>query len=179
MRDLPDTSHISSGIIEITAGTQWNNITGTWNAGSGAWGSTNYGNVSENLVFADVTNTKLYRDNHGNTKDGTNMTSYIERSGYDLGDPSIIKYVSAVYPELEVSGNNEVKVYVGHQMATEEAITWDNGTDFNPNTQSKVSCRSTGKYFAVKFESTGDFDWKLNGLAFDVKPRGKRGSRAY
>ena len=179
IRDLPETSHIKSGIIEITAGTTWNNITGSWNAGSGAWGSTNYGNVSENLVFADVTNTKLYRDNHGNTKDGTNMTSYIERSGYDLGDPSIIKYVSAVYPELEVSGNNEVKVYVGHQMATEEAITWDNGTDFNPNTQSKVSCRSTGKYFAVKFESTGDFDWKLNGLAFDVKPRGKRGSRAY
>ena len=179
IRDLPETSHIKSGIIEITAGTTWNNITGSWNAGSGAWGSTNYGNVSENLVFADVTNTKLYRDNHGNTKDGTNMISYIERSGYDLGDPSIIKYVSAVYPELEVSGNNEVKVYVGHQMATEEAITWDNGTDFNPNTQSKVSCRSTGKYFAVKFESTGDFDWKLNGLAFDVKPRGKRGSRAY
>jgi len=179
MRDLPDTSHISAGIIEITAGTQWDNITGSWNAGSGAWGSTNYGNVSENLVFADVTNTKLFRDNHGNTEDGTNMTSYIERTGYDLGDPSIIKYVSAVYPELEVSGNNEVKVYVGHQMATEEAITWDNGTDFNPNEQSKVSCRSTGKYFGVKFESTGDFDWKLNGLAFDVKPRGKRGSRAY
>ena len=179
IRDLPDTSHIKSGIIEITAGTTWDNITGTWDTGSGAWGSTNYGNVSENLVFADVTNTKLFRDNHGNTKDGTNMTSYIERTGYDLGDPSIIKYVSAVYPELEVSGDNEIKVYVGHQMATEQAITWDNGTDFNPNDQSKVSCRATGKYFAVKFESTGDFDWKLNGLAFDVKPRGKRGSRAY
>ena len=179
MRDLPATSHITAGIIEIVAGTQWDNITETWNAGSGAWGSTNYGNVSENLVFADVTNTKLFRDNSGNTKDGTNMTSYIERTGYDLGDPSIIKYVSAVYPELEVSGDNKIKVYVGHQMATEQAITWDNGTDFNPNDQSKVSCRATGKYFAVKFESTGDFDWKLNGLAFDVKPRGKRGSRAY
>ena len=179
MRDLPATSHITAGIIEIVAGTQWDNITGTWNAGSGAWGSTNYGNIAENLVFADVTNTKLFRDNSGNTKDGTNMISYIERTGYDLGDPSIIKYVSAVYPELEVSGDNKIKVYVGHQMATEQAITWDNGTDFNPDDQSKVSCRATGKYFAVKFESTGDFDWKLNGLAFDVKPRGKRGSRAY
>tara|TARA_R110002051_G_scaffold260371_1_gene320175 strand:- start:455 stop:2314 length:1860 start_codon:yes stop_codon:yes gene_type:complete len=179
MRDLPTTSHITSGIVEITAGTTWNNIVGNWNGGSGSWGSTNYANVSENLVFADITNTKLFRDNHGNTKDGTNMTSYIERTGYDLGDPSMIKYVSAVYPELEVSGDNVIKVYVGHQMATERAITWDNGTDFNPNTQSKVSCRATGKYFAVKFESSGDFDWKLNGLAFDVKPRGKRGGRSY
>ena len=179
MRDLPTASHITSGIVQITAGTTWNNITGTWNSGSGAWGSTNYANVSENLVFADVTNTKLFRDNSGNTKDGANMTSYIERSGYDLGDPSMVKYVRAVYPELEVSGDNKIKVYLGHQMATEQAITWDNGTEFNPNTQSKVSCTATGKYFAIKFESTGDFDWKLNGLAFDVSERGKRGSRSY
>ncbi len=179
MRDLPTASHITSGIVQITAGTTWNNITGTWNSGSGAWGSTNYANVSENLVFADVTNTKLFRDNSGNTKDGANMTSYIERSGYDLGDPSMVKYVRAVYPELEVSGDNKIKVYLGHQMATEQAITWDNGTEFNPNTQSKVSCTATGKYFAIKFESTGDFDWKLNGLAFDVSQRGKRGSRSY
>ena len=254
IRDLPEASHIKSGIIEITAGTTWNNITGSWNAGSGAWGSTNYGNVSENLVFAEpgvaasitgatkanpvvitaashglsdgdviaisgvggmvelngntytvagaTTNTfqlsgingtgyttytsggqvarpKLYRDNHGNTKDGTNMTSYIERTGYDLGDPSIVKYVSSVYPELEVSGSNSVNVYVGHQMSTEEAVTWEGPVLFNPNTQSKVSCRASGKYFGVKVESTGDFNWKLNGLAFDVKPRGKRGKRSY
>ena len=39
---------------------------------------------------------KLYRDDRGNQEDGTNMTSYIERTGYDLGDPSAQKFVSAV-----------------------------------------------------------------------------------
>jgi len=177
LRDLPDTSYVNAGIIEITAGATWNAATATWDTGSGAWGATNYDNVAENLVFADVTNTKIYRDNKGNTKDGTDMTSYIERTGYDLNDPASVKFVSAVYPQLEVSGSNSVNVYIGHQMSTEEGVTWEGPVLFNPNTQSKVSCRITGKYFGVKFESTGDFDWKLHGLAFEVRPRGTRGSR--
>ena len=107
------------------------------------------------------------------------MTSYIERSGYDLDNPSEVKFVSAVYPEMEVSGNNSVNFYVGHQMATEGAITWEGPILFNPNDQSKVSCRVTGKLFGVKIESAGDFDWKLHSLAFEVQPRGKRGIRSY
>ena len=177
LRDLPATSHINSGIVEITTGLTWATISGSWNVGSGAWGSTNYDNVAEHLVFADVTNTKIYRDDEGNTEDGTNMTSYIQRSGYDMNDPSSVKFVSAVYPQVSVSGDNSVDVYVGHQMSTEQGITWEGPTSFNPNTQTKVSCRVTGKYFGVKIESSGDFDWKLHGLAFEVQPRGKRGGR--
>ena len=176
-RDVPDTSHINSGIVEITTGLTWATIVPTWDTGSGAWGSTNYDNVAEHLVFADVTNTKIYRDDEGNTKDGTNMTSYIQRTGYDMNDSAQVKFVSAVYPEIEVSGDNSVNVYVGHQMTTEDGVTWEGPTAFNPNTQSKVSCRVSGKYFGVKVESTGDFDWKLHGLAFEVQPRGRRGSR--
>ena len=127
---------------------------------------------------------KLYRDDRGNQEDGTNMTSYIERTGYDLGDPSSQKFVSAIWPKLEVSGNNTINVYIGTQMSTEEGITWNADTGgtpylFNPNTQSKVSCRATGKFFGVKFESTSDIDWKLHGIEFEVTPRGRRGSRAY
>ena len=107
------------------------------------------------------------------------MTSYVERSGYDLGDPQSVKFVSAVYPEMEASGAYPMKVYVGSQMSTEGAIDWGDGIDFNPDTQSKVSCRATGKYFGVRFESTTDMDWKLHSLAFEVKPQGKRGGRSY
>ena len=105
------------------------------------------------------------------------MTSFIERSGYDLGDPSSVKFVRAVYPQMEVSGNNSVNIYIGRQMSTEEGITWEGPLPFNPNTQSKVSCRVSGKYFGFKVESTTDVDWKLHGVAFDVQPSGARGSR--
>jgi len=178
-RDLPDTSHISSGIVEITTGATWNAATLTWNADSDPWGATNYDNVIKNIVFADVTNTKIYRDNKGNKKDTATMSAYIERSGYDLGDPQSVKFVSAVYPQLEVSGNNTVDIYIGRQMSTEEGITWEGPVAFNPNSQSKVSCRVSGKYFGIKVESDSDIDWKLHGLSFEVQKKGLRGSRAY
>jgi hypothetical protein len=178
-RDLPDTSHINSGIVEITAGATWDAASGTWDADSDPWGASNYDNVIKNIVFADVTNTKIFRDNKGNKKDTTTMSAYIERSGYDLGDPQSVKFVSAVYPQIEVSGNNTVNVYIGRQMSTEEGITWEGPTAFNPNSQSKVSCRISGKYFGIKVESDSDIDWKLHGLSFEVQKKGLRGSRAY
>jgi hypothetical protein len=258
-RDLPDTSHISSGIVEITAGAKWsawailndgsftastpanggsvtvdttttpdsgpaftstgtliiddeqitytgktsttftgitrgangttasahadnsmvNQYIETWDSESDPWGATNFDNVIKNIVFADVTNTKIYRDNKGNKKDTATMSAYIERSGYDLGDPQSVKFVSAVYPQIEVSGNNTVNVYIGRQMSTEEGITWEGPTAFNPNSQSKVSCRVSGKYFGIKVESDTDIDWKLHGLSFEVQKKGLRGSRAY
>jgi hypothetical protein len=127
---------------------------------------------------------KMYRDDRGHQEDGVNMTSYIERTGYDLGDPSSQKFISAVWPKIEVSGNNTINVYVGSQMSTEEGITWNPDTGgspylFNPNTQSKVSCRITGKLFGIKFESTSDIDWKVHGVEFEVVQRGNRGSRSY
>ena len=178
-RDLPDTSHISSGIVEITAGATWDAASLTWDADSDPWGSTNYDNVIKNIVFADVTNTKIYRDNKGNKEDTATMSAYIERTGYDLGDPQSVKFVSAVYPQIEVSGNNTVNVYIGKQMSTEGAITWEGPIAFNPNSQSKVSCRVSGKYFGVKVESDTDVDWKLHGLSFEVQQRGLRGIRSY
>jgi hypothetical protein len=258
-RDLPDTSHINSGIVEITAGAKWsawailndgsftastpadsgnvtvdttttpdagpaftstgtliiddeqitytgktsttftgitrgangttasahaddsmvNQYTETWDAESDPWGATNYDNVIKNIVFADVTNTKIFRDNKGNKKDTATMSAYIERTGYDLGDPQSVKFVSAVYPQLEVSGNNTVDVWVGRQMSTEDGITWEGPTAFNPDSQSKVSCRISGKYFGIKVESDTDIDWKLHGLSFEVQKKGLRGSRSY
>ena len=176
-RDLPDTSHINSGIVEITAGATWDASSSTWDAESDPWGATNYDNVIKNIVFADVTNTKIFRDNKGNKKDTATMTAYIERTGYDLGDSSSVKMVTSVWPEIEVSGNNSVNVYIGRQMSTEEGVTWEGPVAFNPNSQSKVSCRVSGKYFGVKVESDTDVDWKLHYVAFDVQQRGRRGSR--
>jgi len=179
-RDLPETSHISTGILAANPGGKlWSGSTKTWDEDSEAWGSSDYDTHLENLVFADVSNTKFYRDNAGNKEDTSNMTAYIERSGYDLGDPQTVKFVSAVYPQIEISGNNTVNVYIGRQMSTEEAITWEGPTTFNPNSQSKVSCRVSGKYFGVRVESDTDVDWRLHGLAFDVQQKGLRGSRAH
>jgi hypothetical protein len=136
------------------------------------------------LLFADPSNTKLYRDNSGNKEDTTLMTSYIERSGLTMNeqgqaDHANVKRISAIWPKMSISSDNYINVYLGTSMSTEEGITWNAPVTFNPNTQSKVSVRGTGKLYAVRFESTTDMDWELDGYSIDVRNIGQRGSRSY
>jgi len=134
--------------------------------------------------MASPTNTKLFRNETGNQEDTSDMNSYIQRTGLIMDeqgqpDQSIVKRISAVWPKMKVnpdSDSDTVNIYVGHQMSTEEAITWEGPYTFNPDTQSKVPVRVTGKYIGVKFESTTNTTWQLNGYSLDIKNAGNRGS---
>ena len=88
----------------------------------------------------------------------------------------MVKHVTAIWPKMSSSDDDDVNVYVGQQMSTEKAITWEGPYTFNPDTQSKVPVRVSGKYIGVKFESTGDQTWRLDGYSLDVKNAGNRGS---
>ena len=64
-------------------------------------------------------------------------------------------------------------------MSTEEAVSWEGPIQFNPDTQSKISCRASGKLYAIKIESYNNAGWRLEGLEFDIQNAGRRGSRTY
>ena len=164
----------------------WSADTSTWANNSLNWntaGASSFHNTAgKSLVMASATDTKMYRHETGNTEDGTNMTSYIERTGITVdesGQPNAttVKKVLSVWPKMSSSDANTVNVYVGAQMSTEESITWEGPYTFNPDSQSKVPVRVTGKYIGVKFESTGDQTWRLDGYSLDVQNAGIRGSR--
>ena len=123
---------------------------------------------------------RIFKDNSGNTEDGSNMTSYIARTGIALTqdgsyDQSQVKYVRAVWPRMQVSGSGgKVNVYVAKQMYPEDAVTWAGPYEFNPDEQSKVSCTVSGRYYGIKIESDTDVDWNLSGVGFEVEDAGSR-----
>ena len=185
IRDLPDLAHIGYGSVDDpNSFTTWAAAVPTWSSSLGTW-SQSWSQVENVLVMAGYTDTKLYRNNSGNREDTTDMTSYVQRTGLSTtaqGQPDqvVVKRIKAIYPKMEVSGSdNTVNVYVGTQMSTEEAVTWSSAYTFNPDTQSKVSVRASGKLYGVKFESTGDFDWRLDGYSIEIDDAGTRGSRSY
>jgi len=123
---------------------------------------------------------RIFKDNSGNTEDGSNMTSYVARTGIALTqdgsyDQSQVKYVRAVWPRMQVSGSGgKVNVYVAKQMFPEDAVTWAGPYEFNPDEQSKVSCTVSGRYYGIKIESDTDVDWNLSGVGFEVEDAGSR-----
>ncbi len=184
LRDIPDLGHIAYGTIEDeTSLTTWAAATPTWTTVTGHWAS-NWNTVENVLVFASPTNTKVYRDRVGYQADGVNMNSYIERIGYAMDeqnnpDQSSVKHIKAIWPKMTIDKSDTVDFYIGTQMSTEEAVSWEGPIQFNPDTQSKVSCRASGKLYGLRIESDNDSQWRLEGLEFEVQNSGRRGSRSY
>jgi hypothetical protein len=155
----------------------------TWTTAIGAW-AVSWDDVENVLLFADPVSTKLFRDGSGNKEDATDMVSYIERTGLTFTsqnqpDQSTVKRIKAIWPKMTIASTDTVNFYIGTQMSTEEAITWSSPITFNPDSQSKVSCRASGKLYGIKIESTGDTSWRLDGLEFELDDAGRRGSRSY
>jgi hypothetical protein len=184
-RDLPDLGFVGYGTqADPTSVASWNAATTTWTSEDKNWNeitaSSFISKEGKTLIMASASDTKLYRNGTGHTEDGTDMTSFIERTGLSMdaqGQPNhaMVKQVTSVWPKM--SGSSSVNVYVGAQMSTEEAVTWEGPYTFDPDTQSKVPVRVTGKYIGVKFESTGDQTWRLDGYSLDVQNAGIRGSK--
>ena len=186
-RDIPNLGFIGYGTqADPTSAASWNAASTTWTTEALNWNDITSSSFTskegKTLVMVSPTDTKLYRNNTGNTSDGTNMTSYIERTGLSMDEQNqpnqaMVKRVTSVWPKMSVSGSTTVNVYVGSQMSTEEDIAWEGPYTFDPDTQSKVPVRVTGKYIGVKFESTGDQTWRLDGYSLDVSNAGVRGSK--
>ena len=185
IKDIPDVAHMGYGNVgDPVLPSTWASAGAlTWSTITGPW-TMSYALQDKVLLFADPVNTKLYRDRSGNKKDTALMTSYVERTGLSLnaqGQPDFtgVKRISAIYPKMSINGTDSINVYLGVSMSSEETITWKDAVSFNPDTQSKVSVRGAGKYYAIKFESTSDMDWELDGYALEIDNAGNRGSRQY
>ena len=201
-RDLFEkTGHIKYGVAPVQSGVQWggdvpvgdevgpppmemstNYYTGEWDSSTDSWGTQSYDDTVEHLVWTDssVDANQLYRHESGNLILGSTMDTLIERTGIDLGDPSLVKYVSAVYPKMWTSSADATfNVWTAHQMNTEDDVTWEGPKVFNPDEMNKISVRTSGKFFGIRMESNGDFDWLLSGLEWETATSGRRGSRVY
>jgi len=181
LRDLPDVDFACEGTVPLTEGIPWDSPLNDpgWDTRLDRWGERDFSNIAMELVFTGYGDKKIYRSGSGNKNDDEMMHAIVERTGYDLGDPGSVKFVRAVWPKVSVFGDNEVDISVCSQMSPDDPITWEGPYKFNPNNQSKVSCRVTGKYFGVKVESNGDFTWRLHGYEFDMEQAGRRGIRNY
>ena len=191
-RDLPNITDAKLGVAAVRASTEqslsWDDIDPDpaipvvpWNSlTTMKWGTIMYDNVVTNLVMASPENIKLFRDRAGQLNDTDVMYAFVERTGIDLGDPSAVKQLRAVWPKIETGGKSiPMKVYTGYQMATDKPVAWEGPYTFDPDTQSKISVRATGKFLGIRFESQSDSSWTISGLELEYENSGRRGSRNY
>lgn len=168
-RALPSAPFISFGIVDDSGEVKTWADTGTWDTDTTTWDETNYNPTDRKMVMAA---TNIFQLDSTTQFDGTNFTANVQRDSLFFGDPETIKQVNGLW--IRSSGTGTLSISLGYQMNPDEAITWKSAQTFTVGTNKKIPYRISGRYISYKIESTGNADWKIHGIAFDVKPAGRR-----
>jgi len=169
-RTLQSAYHIGYGVINDSGESlTWDSDSDPWDSDSTTWNARTFNPSDRKMVMAA---TNIYQIDDTNQFSGASFTSSIERTSLFFGDPEMIKSVSALW--LRTTGSGTLSVTLGYQMNAGDAIAWGIAQSYTIGSDRKINTRITGRYISYKIESTGNDNWKLLGVAFDINPAGIR-----
>ncbi len=174
VRDLPvGTTYGTHGVVNPSDDLDWG-TSDTWAESEEAWDSRVFNPSQSRLLTSNKTSTKLYLMDTTNQFDSTNATSYIERTGLHFDKPSIVKLVTQVNLNFEKTGSGDIEVLVGSSNSPEGAVTWSAPEVVDPTTEagSKVDVMVSGKYLALRVQSSTKVGWKLHSYFMSITEMG-------
>lgn len=174
-------AHISPGNV-VTSSVTWDSEVGSWDSDPGVWGEGASNPAGRRVLLCDPLASKFFMGDSTNQFDAVNMISYIERVSLPIpvtpdGPPDMRtwKFVKNLYPRISGPTGSVVKVQLGKQLAPEAPVSWLPQRDFIIGTTRHIDVRVNAPLLAIRFESTGDIDWKLSGYEVEVTPGGRFG----
>lgn len=117
--------------------------------------------------------------------DGTPITVVLERLGLTLygrdrqgnwkEDAELVKHIKGLWPIFRGRKGTQIKIYVGAQDDPEDPVTWDGPFIYTiGQDESMIDPVVSGKYIAVRFESSGQPPWVLASYKLDITKVGAR-----
>jgi hypothetical protein len=199
-RDVPGIAHAAYGVVDenasdtwdqaqgrwFTESTTWSTETRTWDTSGTAWSADskpwNYRTFDGQLldvVYADPDATQIWVGDSSNTENSATMSASISRTGIAMIGPDKTdlysrKQIRAIYPHIEGTDGQVVKVRVGWQDRIDQTVTWSTYQDYTIGTTYKCDFNEDGRLMAVEFKSDSDMEWRLHGYQIDMEVSGDR-----
>lgn len=183
-RDLTDCLDIKSGIYDPAAvDDTWDSDNQPWDLDNSVWDERLYTANAYSQIGAFPTSTALRQFAFGSALGANGFTSRLERLGLSVigqnrdgtprNDPNVTKLVTEVYPLMRATNSMTMNVYVGAQDRPDGVVTWEGPYPFNPTTMEKIDCFVEGRYIGMRFESSDQVDWELNGYGLKIDTVGE------
>jgi hypothetical protein len=176
---------VDSGILPDVSLESWDSDSDSWDSDITPWENSG----PESILYADPGNTKVYKIDDGLAFGSAESTlAFVERTGLALigkdrqGQPKVDfgvrKMVLRLWPKI--TGQAIVTVQAGSQEFRDGSITWSSPQSFNPQTQDYVDFDPpvSGRLIAVRFETTGDVAWQIEGYDLRMALLGEFGREA-
>jgi hypothetical protein len=180
-RELPQLAHAAIGkFVSTLTDETWDADSGVWDDDSEIWDARGLGDTFK-LIGASPNGVGLLTQfDLTNQDNGANTTTTLERTGLALlgtdrqGQPKVdydnIKFCRGVRPLLE--GSASLSIHVATSMTRNETPVWHGPFTYDPSTDLEVNCQVAGRFFGVRFSSTGNQSWNLKGYELDLELMG-------
>lgn len=183
VRDLPSVSFIGSGIVSPSADT-WAAAVGDWSTDTTVWGDRSFDPSKRHLLMGLPGSTKFMQGDQTQQFNGVSMTSYVERQGigYPIksdGPPDYtnFKQIIDIYPHITGTDGGVVNVYLAPLQRINDTPSYGVARPFTIGSSFNVdfSDLPSAPLHSIKFESTADIQWKLDGYDITLVNRGRFG----
>lgn len=162
-RDFDGTS-VDTGDYTDSTGTQWNNLSGSWDSQVSRWSTA----TRRKLLYGAPSLTKIFAKNEGYAFGANTPTCFLERTGLVLAKDGIEytqrKLLKRIWPRWR--GSAQLSVRLGAQEETDGAITWQSPKVYDP-AQKYLDFEAVGRLPAVRFSTSDNLPGQLEG--YDIE----------
>lgn len=180
VRELSNVSFIATGPISGSEDTSWDSDSGIWNTDLTQWNAQSFRPFARDLLICNPTDTKFFHVDRTSQFDGSNMTSYVQRTGLAvvgqdrLGNPKVDIENRKLLKRLWIKAEGSpILVRAGAQEEVGGPIAWQAARTFTPGTDRFVDFTVSGRLLATEFSSTADANWKLHSYGLDIEILGQ------
>lgn len=172
-RELPDTRHLASGLTNMVGLSTWDSYTTTtWDSFTSRWTASSNNPTADALASAATL--AINTMDETNDSDGTLLTSKLEKTTMDLGDPDHMKFISSVTPRITADNGTVIQIRIGTQNNPYDTISWGTEKTYTVGTDREVYFDQIGRFISIRMR-TSDLNttWKCHGFFFKGKLGGK------
>lgn len=182
-----DTAELisSAAVGPVTiAGDPWDLDTSTWDSDTTIWDLQNFRASAFDMLGSfpgvDLATSKLMQLGVTQQMNGVDFTAFVERTDIALigedrvnggfkADFEMRKIMKRIWPRVEGS---PVLVSVGSQETLGGGVTWEPQQLFTPGVDKYLDFLVNGRLIAVRFESSTQGVWYLDGYNLEIEPLG-------
>lgn len=186
VRELPvGTAHIAHGIVDTGASSAIEDWSGTAEDDTGIFDEQSYSAAERYLLMCDADKTKFYRADTSQQFNGSNFTSYVERSAVPLGrmdangqvrkiDLMRMKFITAIIPIIEGTIGGIVKVYIGTRDYLGDTVSWNGPFNYTIGSSDWLKVRVSGRIIDLRILSDSNITWKMPTYGVEYEFDGER-----
>lgn len=168
IRSLDDVTYGATGQLDSGVTNNWDAQNYAWQDAAFAWDEDALSQAQERLILCSSTPLISASDVTG-TRNGAAYTSYAERVGLSLGDPSRVKTVRGLVVRLDAALGTRVQIELGGAMTPGAAVVWSPPVVYESTGDGygEINAFATGRYIAVRVMSLDNQPWRMTSYDTD------------